>query len=42
MTNKKYELTKDTINWCGRTLHRIRALRDFGNVKKEDIGGYRF
>ena len=37
---KKYELTDDTIQTCGKTLHRIKALRDFGNVKAGDLGGY--
>ena len=43
MNNKKYEILmdeKNTIEWQGRLLHRIRALRDFGDVKKDDIGGY--
>ena len=38
---KKYELVKeDKIEWAGRTLHRIRALKDFSDVKKGDFGGY--
>lgn len=38
---KKYKLlTEDTINIDGRTLYRIEALRDFGDVKKGDKGGY--
>jgi hypothetical protein len=37
---KKYELTNETIEHCGRTLYRIKALRDFGNVKQGDLGGY--
>ncbi|WP_375638621.1 hypothetical protein [Bartonella sp. AA16NXGY] len=37
---KKYELTDETIEFDGRTLHRIRALRDFGYVKKGDLGGF--
>ncbi|WP_375654209.1 hypothetical protein [Bartonella sp. AP19HLJMH] len=37
---KKYELTNETIEVGGKTLHRIRALRDFGNVKAGDLGGY--
>ena len=37
---KKYKLTEETINVDGRTLHRIEALRDFGNVKKGDKGGF--
>lgn len=41
MNGKKYELLQDqTIEWCGRTLCRIRALRDFGNVRAGDVGGY--
>ena len=40
--NKKFELLKDdyTIDLVGRTLYRIRALKDFANVKKGDIGGF--
>ena len=38
---RKYELTDETMIWHGeKTLHRIKALKDFGNVKKGDIGGY--
>ena len=37
---KKYKLTEETINAEGRTLHRIEALKDFGNVKKGDKGGF--
>ena len=41
MSNKKYELTDDIrILYTGETIHRIRALRDFGNVKKGELGGY--
>lgn len=42
MGNKKYELIQGSeITICGGTkLMRIRALGDFGNVKKGDIGGY--
>ena len=38
---KKYELTNETkvIN-NGVELHRIKALEDFGNVKKGDLGGW--
>ena len=39
--DRKYELLKDDyINYRGRTLYRIKALRDFGNVKAGDLGGY--
>ena len=38
---KKYKILKDmTIEYKGRTLYRIRALKDFSNVKKGDLGGY--
>ena len=37
---KKYKLTEENINYLGRTLYRIEALKDFGNVKKYDKGGY--
>lgn len=37
---KKYELTDEILEVGGYVLHRIKALRDFGNVKKGDIGGW--
>ena len=37
---KKYELTGETRKVGGHTLHRIRAMRDFGNVLKGDLGGW--
>lgn len=37
---KKYELTSETILHESLILHRIRALRDFGNVKAGDLGGF--
>lgn len=40
MKNKKYELTDESIKRLGVTLYRIRALRDFGNVKKGALGGF--
>ena len=33
--NNKYEIIKS-----GKNKGRIRALRSFGNVKKDDIGGF--
>lgn len=36
----KYALTKETIEVNGHTLHRIRALKDFGDVHKGDLGGF--
>ena len=43
MNNKKYEILmeeKNTIRWKGHTLHRIKALRDFGDVRKGELGGF--
>ena len=37
---KKYELTQNSIEIDNRTLYQIRALKDFGSVKKGDLGGY--
>lgn len=37
---RKYVLTDETIEYCGHTLHRIRALRDFSCVNKGDLGGF--
>lgn len=36
---KKYEFMGKTKNSVGCTLHQIRALIDFGNVKAGDLGG---
>lgn len=41
MEDKKYELLKDDYKEVfGIKLYRIRALKDFGDVKKGDVGGY--
>ena len=37
---KKYELTSETIKFNGVTLHRIKALKDFSDVKAGDLGGW--
>ena len=37
---KKYRLTEESIDYCGHTLHRIQALRDFGDVKVGELGGF--
>jgi hypothetical protein len=38
---KKYELVPDQqIVVAGRTLYRIRALKDFGKVKAGNLGGF--
>ena len=36
----KYELTDDIRVLGFAALHRIRALRSFGNVKAGDVGGW--
>ena len=38
---KKYEILKDNfLEIFGRKIYKKRALKDFGNVKKGDIGRY--
>ena len=37
---KKYELTDETIVHNGRTLYRIRALKDFGFIEEGELGGF--
>lgn len=37
---KKYEMLKDKIEMEGHTLYRIKALKNFGDVKAGDLGGY--
>ena len=37
---KKYEFTGETKAFNGTTLHRIRALKDFGDVAAGDLGGW--
>lgn len=36
----KYRLTDETKEWCGRTLHRIEALKSFGNISAGEKGGW--
>ena len=38
--DKKYELTDITMRCEGRILYRIRALKDFADVKKGKLGGW--
>lgn len=38
--SKKYKLTDDTRKYWGCTIYRIKALKDFGDVKKGDLGGW--
>lgn len=40
MIEKKYEFTGEQIDWLGHRLHHIRAIKDFGTIKKGDIGGW--
>ena len=37
---KKYELSNITIVFNGVTLYRIKALKDFSDVKAGDLGGW--
>lgn len=37
---QKYKLTDETIELGGATLYRIEALREFGNVRAGDKGGF--
>jgi hypothetical protein len=37
---KKYKLTKTKKEYSLITLYQIEALRDFGNIKKGDKGGW--
>lgn len=39
MSNKKYEFTGETKEWCGHTLHRIRAIVDIAYAKAGEVGG---
>lgn len=38
--DKKFELTNESIDFYGRTLYRIRALKDFGCIKAGQLGGF--
>lgn len=40
MEQKKYKLTDESIVYELHKLYRIEALRDFGDVKKGDKGGF--
>ena len=39
-TTKKFELSNETIEFNGITLHRIKALKNFSDVKAGDLGGW--
>ena len=36
----KYKLTDEKIKHNDKTLYRIQALKDFGDVKAGDLGGW--
>ena len=38
--SKKFELTGNIKNHFGITLYQIRALKDFDNISKGDLGGW--
>ena len=38
--NRHYELTDETIEFDGHTLHRIRCTEDFLNITKDTLGGF--
>lgn len=40
MRELKYKITNIKISYKCRKLYRIKALKDFGDVKKGDFGGY--
>lgn len=41
MEDKKYELAPETVTeFYSKSMYRIRALKDFSDVKKGDLGGY--
>ena len=40
MEKKKYELTSETKVINGVELHRIKALKSFGNIKEGEFGGW--
>ena len=37
---KKYELTTETLQFAGRTLHRIKAVKDFDFIQAGEFGGW--
>ena len=40
MRKRKYELSNEKEEHYEYTIYRVRALRDFGDVKKGDLGGF--
>jgi len=37
---KKYKFTKEAVEYNGHTLRRIVATRNFGAIRKGDLGGF--
>lgn len=37
---KKYRFTKETMEIRGHIIHRIKAVKDFGYIKKGSLGGW--
>lgn len=40
MKNRKYKLTGTSVTIFDHRLYRIKALKNFGNVKRGELGGY--
>jgi len=40
MADRKYILTNEIMDFFGRKLYRIKATKDFGDVKAGDLGGW--
>lgn len=38
--DKKFELTNESKEYLGVTLYRIKSLKDFGDVKAGELGGF--
>lgn len=36
----KYSLTENVMNYNGRKVYQIKALKDFGDVKAGELGGW--
>lgn len=40
LSGKKYILTDETKVVNGHTLYRIKAIKSFGDVRDDDLGGF--
>lgn len=40
MMEKKYALTENVMNYNGRKVYQIKALKDFGDIKAGELGGW--